>query len=60
VVLCKTGTYKVRDPWGERTYGAGTPGNPTVVLFPDRHKIVYFDDPRDALIYAKGVRKQDE
>jgi hypothetical protein len=52
-----TGTFKTgHDNYSERNFkGRGILGVPTMVLFPDREKAVYFANPADAVAYMRGV-----
>ena len=53
----RTGTYAVLDDYAQQWgfYGAHV-CNPTVVLFPDRDKLVAFKDMGDAITYLRAVR----
>lgn len=51
--LIKVGSYQ-NSPYGRKYFhNGGRPMNPTVVMFPDKHKKVIFSDLRDALEYIK-------
>ena len=53
----RTGTYKLSDPFSERFFKTGMRGPETVVLFPDRRKVVPFhgkDAIEDAHTYMAG------
>lgn len=54
-LLIKTGTYQDSD-FGWRYYhDGGFPTNYTVVLYPDRKKMLAFSDPRDAVDYMGKI-----
>jgi len=56
-VAIRTGTYDVYDDYAMQNGFFGSyVCNPTVVLFPDKDKIVGFKDMQDAAIYLKAVR----
>ena len=48
--LIKTGTYQ-DSSYGWKYFHGGGMGNPTVILFPDRHKKLIFMDAKDAIDY---------
>jgi len=57
----RTGSYKRNDAFSERYFKTGVIGPETVVLYPDRRKIVPFhglDAIKDAQIYMAGVNGQ--
>jgi len=56
-VAIRPGTYAVYDDYALQNgfYGQAI-ANPTVVLFPDRDKLVGFKNQEDAFIYLKAVR----
>ncbi len=58
VVFLRSGSRKIWDEYGQQNAGGakGQPGIPTVVLFPNEHKMVPFRDIRDAIPYLRAVR----
>lgn len=56
-VAIRPGTYSVYDDYAQQ-YGffGSHVCNPTVVLYPDRDKMVGFKDMRDAVVYMQGER----
>jgi transcriptional regulator len=57
VVNIRTGTYKGADSYSMKRYKAGRPGPQTVILWPDRKKILALhgaDALRDAQVYLDG------
>lgn len=58
VVYLRSGSYKKYDEFGQQLAGyEGKKSVPTVVIFPDSHKIVPFQEIEDAVIYLNAVRK---
>ena len=58
VVNIKTGSYKEADPFSMSRWKAGRRGPETIVLFPDRKKVVPFhgaDALEDAQAYMRGL-----
>lgn len=57
VVYLRNGSYKKYDEFGQKIGGySGKKSVPCVVLFPDTHKVVPFQELEDAIIYLKAVR----
>ena len=57
VVYLRSGSYKKYDEFGQKIGGySGKKSVPCVVLFPDTHKVVPFQELEDAIIYLKAVR----
>lgn len=52
--LIKTGTYQDSIYGWKYFHNGGFPVNYTIVLFPDRYKMVLFDNPRDAVRFANS------
>ena len=53
----RTGTYGVYDDYAQQNgYFGSHVCNPTVIMFPDRDKLVGFKDMKDAIIYLRAVR----
>ena len=61
VVYLRSGSYKKYDEFGQKIGGySGKKSVPCVIVFPDSHKIVPFQELEDAIIYLKAVRKDYE
>ena len=57
-VFLRNGTYKTHDRHSKKHgFIEGKPENPIVILFPDRHKVLGFEDMRDGIIFLESVRK---
>lgn len=53
----RCGTYKVWDDYGQAVGGyKGEIGVPIVIFYPDRHKVVGFDDFEDGLTHLRALR----
>lgn len=58
VISIRTGAYKVADGYSMDYFKEGRPAPQTVVLFPDRKKIVAMhgaDSMKDAAVYLRGI-----
>lgn len=55
IVVCRTGTSKIRDAHSERYYGAGMLGFPCLILMPDHKEIIPFTDLDLALMMYKSL-----
>ena len=58
VVEIRTGSYKIGDKFSQQFFKEGRPGPQTVVLYPDRRKMVPIhgaDALNDARTYLDGV-----
>jgi hypothetical protein len=53
--LIKAGTYNTECEFSKMYWSKGKIGAPTVVLFPDRHKMVAFSCAEDAMTYINGL-----
>ena len=58
-IAMRTGTYAIYDDYAEQWgfYGAHV-CNPTVVMFPDKDRIVGFKDMWDAIDFLRAVRAE--
>lgn len=55
----RSGTYKIVDEFGQKIGGyEGEWGVPITVLFPDKKRVIAFDDFYDGVEYLNSVRKQ--
>ncbi len=54
--LVRTGTYEVDSGYSKRYYGMGEIGVPTAVFFPDRHEVIVFQSPFQAITFITGCR----
>jgi predicted phosphodiesterase len=58
VVYLRSGSYKKYDEFGQKIGGySGKKSVPCVILFPNTHKVVPFQEIEDAIIYLNAVRK---
>ena len=58
VHFIRSGSYKVKDRYGEKLGGyEGIPGCPVVVLFPNKNKILAFDELEKGIEYLNYLRK---
>ena len=56
-VAIRTGTYGVYDDYAQQNGFFGSHvATPTIVLFPDKDKVVGFKDMYDAITYLRAVR----
>jgi len=57
VCYIRCGTYKIWDDYGQAIGGhKGEIGVPIVIFYPDRHKVVGFDDLEDGLLHLRALR----
>ncbi len=57
VTYIRSGSYKKYDEYGQKLAGyEGTRACPVVVLFPNEHRVVPFEQLRDGVAFLKGVR----
>jgi hypothetical protein len=57
VTYVRAGTYKKYDEFGQKLAGyVGTRACPVVILFPNEHRVVSFEELQDAIIFLRGVR----
>ncbi|RJQ52133.1 MAG: hypothetical protein C4521_10870 [Actinobacteria bacterium] len=55
--LIRSGSYKVWDDYGQQLAGfKGKPGVPVVIVWPDKHWHVAFDDLRTGVLHLQAVR----
>lgn len=58
VVYVRCGTYKIWDDYGQAVGGhKGQVGVPIVIFWPDRHKVLGFDDFEDGLAHLRMLRR---
>jgi hypothetical protein len=58
-VLMRSGSYKVWDEHGQQLAGyKGKVGIPVVIMYPDKHHMVNFDNLEDAIIQLKALRSK--
>jgi len=50
-----TGSYKGQDIYSQRFFEAGRIGCPTIVFHAEEKKMIPFFDPREAMIYMRGL-----
>lgn len=58
VISIRTGAYKTTDGYSMNFFKEGIPAPQTVILYPDRHKVVGMhgtESMRDAVVYLKGI-----
>jgi hypothetical protein len=55
--MLRSGSYKIWDEHGQQLAGyKGKVGIPVVVMYPDRHHMINFDNLEDAIVHLKAVR----
>lgn len=58
VIYIRSGSYKKYDEFGQKLAGyEGKKSVPLVVIFPNEHKVVPFQELEDGITYLKAVRK---
>jgi len=54
------GTYKTDDPYARRYYTEGRIGAPTVLLWPDHHRMEVFGSAEAAMVFKAGLLVADQ
>lgn len=58
VVYLRSGSYKKYDEFGQKLAGySGKTSVPCVILYPDTHKVLPFQELEDAIIHLNAIRK---